>query len=147
MINPCYKHPQALTIEHYIKSGKRKDGTQAYKCKYCVKELHRSHYERNKEKVLSKCAEYRTENPEKLAITKRNSYLKNKEKWAEAERFRRLKFDRASRSTLDDRYMKKLLCMGTDLARGDIPDELAEIKRYVVSLNRLIKRIKKNAVD
>jgi len=72
----CRKHG-ALFIQDVIKGGKsRWTGEQRYKCRKCMSEVHKDYYERKKDYVLLKHAEYRKLNPEKIKETR----LKYKEK-------------------------------------------------------------------
>lgn len=72
----CKKHG-ALFLKDVIKGGKsRWTGEQRYKCRACMKDTHRNYYERRKDYVLAKHAEYRKENPEKVKETKAKSWRK-----------------------------------------------------------------------
>src|SRR3990167_3054168 len=75
-IKKCMKHGN-LFLPDVIKSGiNRWTGGQAYKCRHCMKDFHKKHYENNREKVLSACEKYKKENPEKYRETKNKSKRK-----------------------------------------------------------------------
>lgn len=59
-----------------IKAGHNKIGEQRYKCKLCMQQLHKRHYDNNKQKVLAKQKEYRLANPEKVKESKIKSRRK-----------------------------------------------------------------------
>jgi hypothetical protein len=61
----CKKHG-SLFRENVIQAGKNKSGSPQFKCKQCQHTMHSNYYEKNKEKVLKKCANYRHNNPEKV---------------------------------------------------------------------------------
>ncbi len=51
VIKSCKTHGD-LILDQCIKARINKDGSQAYRCKLCMQELHRKHYEKHKDKVL-----------------------------------------------------------------------------------------------
>ena len=71
----CVKHGN-LYIKDVIKSGKNRTGEQRYKCRECMKDIHRNHYINNKEDILRKQAEYRNLNKERRKIIKAKSWRK-----------------------------------------------------------------------
>jgi len=60
IIKTCKKHGD-LTQNQIIKSGIT-HGNQRYKCKLCMKEVHRNNYIKNKEKINEKTSEYKRNN-------------------------------------------------------------------------------------
>lgn len=70
----CKKHGSLFLID-VIRSGQRR-GMQQYKCRQCMQDLHRDHYQRNKENILKKQAEYRINNLEKVKEIKNKSRKK-----------------------------------------------------------------------
>lgn len=73
----CERHGERLLMQ-CIKAGTKRDGTPRYKCKKCMKIMHKEHYSKNKEKVLEKCATYRKKNPEKRRLLRQKYYMENK---------------------------------------------------------------------
>lgn len=57
-LEKCKKHGE-LKIVDCVKSGKRPDGTQKYKCRKCQRDMQHSHYRSNREKILRNHSEYR----------------------------------------------------------------------------------------
>lgn len=81
----CRLHGK-LFKDDIIKGGKsRWTGDQRYKCKRCMRDLHRDYYLRKKEYVSNKCADYRKTNPEKVKETKKKSKEKCNGKNSEHE--------------------------------------------------------------
>ena len=67
----CITHGQ-LFADKVIKAGKSKwTGIQQYKCRECMSNAHRNHYEKNKENVLIKTKNYRINNPKKIKEIRR----------------------------------------------------------------------------
>lgn len=63
IIKTCKKHGD-LTIENLIKSGINNE-IQQYKCKSCMKEIHRKNYEKNREKINARTSAYKKLHREK----------------------------------------------------------------------------------
>lgn len=152
-LKTCSKHGK-LFREQVIKAGKSHSGKPAWKCKECMKDMHKKHYELNKAKVLAQHAIYRKENPEKVAQTKRNWCDKNKEKYLRMsrERYKRWEMNNpekanvASRNAkkkavkvLADSYVKKSLVRHTGLSTKDLPNNLVQAQRAIMMLNRGLK--------
>lgn len=77
IIKTCKKHGD-LTLDGLIKSGKNKDGTQRFRCKKCMKEIHHANYLKNKEHIITKSEEYKKNNPDKVKQWRKNDYEKFK---------------------------------------------------------------------
>ncbi len=76
----CPKHG-SLFILDVIKSGmSRINGEQQYKCRKCMRDMHKAHYENNKEEVLKKQSIYRANNPEKVKEIRNKSWRKSNDK-------------------------------------------------------------------
>lgn len=153
-IKKCIHHGK-LYIKDIIKSGISKSGAQQYKCKHCMQEMHKKHYELNKLKIRLTHQKYRAENKEKVKETKRKSRLKNIEKEQERSRERwqkymlenpslarerNRKYKRKMVRELTDTYIKKSLTDGTMLRYQDVPESLINAKRAVFMLRRGIKK-------
>lgn len=153
-IKKCSKHGN-LYADDVIKAGKsRWTGEQKFKCKKCMKELHKKHYELNKIKVLSKHAKYRADNRAKIIIKHREDRQKNRIKYMSdnqrADAYFRHKFegqmlnkkykDAKEVENLTDGYIRRKIKYQTGLKKEDIPDVLIEAKRAVLLLRRGIKK-------
>jgi len=153
IIKICKKHGD-LTLEKMIKSGVT-HGKQRYKCKACMKEVHRHNYEKNKEKIKLAHELYKAKDPIKYQemknISKRKAYAANADKYRarrrESEKKNpQLKRDRNKKykdkivGELSDIYVRKKLCENSGLSRKDIPQELVEFKRIVMRMKREIRK-------
>lgn len=159
IIKTCKTHGE-LTQDKCIKSGASKKGTQLYRCKLCMQEMHRTHYLKNKEKLLQRSSEYRAANPEKVKESKqkhakklwqsnkdnpqfREQHRANARKWrqdnATAERARDRRYSKRVVTELADPYIRDKLKRGTTLKNEDLPQELIELKRTVMLTKRLIR--------
>lgn len=76
----CTRCKESKSFDHFTKDKNSKDGHAKY-CRPCRKEMKRKYYLRNKDKVLTKCKEYRKANPEKVAATKRRCYEAKKDEY------------------------------------------------------------------
>jgi hypothetical protein len=137
-LKKCVHHGD-LYQEDVIKSGKKKNGDQIYKCKHCMADFHKSHYELNKIKVKMAQAVYRENNKEKYLEIKRKSFKKHGHKYLEKNNERRKLFDRKATPELGDRYIKKLLVKNTNLSWKDLPPSLIECKKVLMQFKRKIK--------
>lgn len=150
----CAKHGNCFK-EDVIKSGKSQwTGEQKYKCRNCMKDLHKTHYELHKTEILIKNQKRRKENPEKVRLQKLNSRLKKQltESKKSRERFdrwekrnpekvaeRNRKFRIQSSRELNDSYVKQSIIKRTGLKSADIPQGLIEAKRAILTLRRKVK--------
>lgn len=95
----------------YMMEKRRKLGIMPFKYKY------------GKKIIMKKYAIiYRKINKNKIAIKRKKYYEINKEKILES-----------------DYYIKTLITNGTNLTKSDIPQELVDLKRAIIKLNRLTK--------
>ncbi len=151
-LKTCHTHGK-LYQEDVIKSGKSRDGSQQWKCKKCMKEIHKKNYELNKLTISEKHKKYRTENKEQVKKIKRESWLKHREKYLKRENERRLRFkklnpelykqnDRKRVDELSDSYVKKIIVNRTSLKNADVPQPLVECMRVIIQLKRKIKKEK-----
>lgn len=149
IIKVCRKHGQ-LTLNDVNKHGKLKDGSLSFKCKKCMKELHAQHYQTNRDKVLKKNKHYRQANPERVAQTKHNSWVKHKERNLQRDNLRRLLFkqnnpekyrerDLRRVHDLETSYVAKLIMNRSNIVRADISDDLIECVRALTLFKRLLK--------
>lgn len=156
MLAKTCKHHGQLNQEDIIKSGVS-NGKQQYKCKLCMKVLHRKNYEKNKDSILKKAreykkntfgwrkkasaydAKYRAQNPEKRKISDAKYRSKNLQKRRSQQSQRRKKEVEA----LADSYVKGKICRGTNLVASDIPQSLVEFKRALMKMNIKIRQIKR----
>ncbi len=151
----CKKHGKCYS-DDVIKKGKsRWTGEQGYRCRKCMKELHKAHYELNKTEVLLKNQKRRKADPEKVRLQKLNSRLKKQsvesqktrerfERWEKrnpqdaAERNRKFKIQ--SVRELNDSYVKQSIVKRSNLKSADIPQNLIEAKRAILFLKRRVKK-------
>lgn len=69
-----------IYLKDAIKGGiSRWTGSQRYKCRACMQETHRDYYERKKEYVLKKCADYRANNSDIVKDKKRKYWRKKRD--------------------------------------------------------------------
>ena len=150
----CRKHGQ-LTSKMV---NKRTDnGREGYRCKQCLHNLQKRHWQQNKEKVKLKQAARKAANPEMVKEIKRKSAIKHAEKRNEYNRITRIR-DKAenpekcrreenirkqrSRDTLSDGYIRKLIKKKTKGAMPEISSEVIELKRKQVMIARMNKQRK-----
>ena len=159
IIKTCKKHGN-LTRDKCIKAKVNKNGTQGYRCKLCMQELHKKHYQANKDKVLEYQREYRAKNAEKIKESKqkyakklweenkdnpefREKHRQRDREWrkrnASAERARDKRYSARIISELGDSYVRDKLKKGTNLKSQDIPPELIDFKRTIMLTKRLIR--------
>ncbi len=133
-------------------------GKQKYRCKMCMKVLRDNNYTKNKEKILAKHQQYRSENPEKYLDSRKKSYAKNKKKWQEAKKetkwwrtedktiksIRQKRFKHNAVKELKDVYVKQMLCRDLSVSAKDIPQPLVELKKSTMALKREIRKRKVN---
>jgi hypothetical protein len=149
----CKKHGD-LDVTKIIRSGKNKNGTQRYKCKACMKELHAEHYRKNKEKVNAAHEAYKAKDPEKYREAKNRSKRENHWKYKEKNAARSKKYEaerpwlkiaRQKRhkdklvSNLSDQYIRQNLVRGTSLRQADIPQDLVTVKKIILQIKRKLK--------
>jgi hypothetical protein len=149
----CIRHGD-LYQPDVIKSGKHPNGEQNYKCRWCMKVMHKKHYELNKAKVLAAHTDYRKRKPEKIKEMRKiykeknkdDELRKTKERWAKweqkfpkAAKRRNQRFKEKSVETLNDSYIKQSLQRSTGLKSENIPITLIEAKRAVMMLKRGVK--------
>jgi hypothetical protein len=133
------------------------NGGNTFRCKKCRKISHIKHYETHKHEVKLKHKEYRDNNKEKVAASKRESWLRHKHKYLEKrqlhyrehyyhnyekERLRDNLRKTFQRQTLGDYYVKARLQKQTGISAKEIPDYLVELKRVSLTLRRSIKHKK-----
>lgn len=147
----CSKHGN-LKMEHLIKAGKNKSGKQQYKCKPCLKEFQRNHYQLNKLAYAVKTKEWRANNIERKKELDRKYRQEHRDHLRERNRITnkiyRIKHKHAlaakskmhkgkARRALADPYIRRLLCEGTGLRAVDITPELIELKRTTLQIKKL----------
>ena len=85
----CGRHGD-LFKDDLIKSGVKRNGEQQYKCKKCMADYHKQHYELNKLSVKLKHQKYRTENREKVKESKKRSANKQLQKYLDMVDLRKI---------------------------------------------------------
>ena len=134
----CSSHG-ALYKDDVIKAGVTY-GKQRYKCRECMKELHKNHYELNKLKVQLKHKEYKEKDIEKWRNIKKESFKRNKHKYVERQKISHANLSKKQAKELADRYIKRQLARSANLSHKDIPQEMIDCKRVLMQLKRGIKR-------
>jgi hypothetical protein len=152
-IKKCAYHGK-LYEEDVVKAGKTKAGTTKYRCKKCLSDSHKKHYELHRLNIRLKQQQYKNENREKVKEIKRKWRLdnieteraKSRERWRKfsaenhkLEKERNAKAKRKMSRQLTDNYMKKLLTHRTNLKYKDIPQSLIEAKRATMKIKRAIQ--------
>lgn len=128
-----------LTKKDVVKKGRL--DTIEYRCNLCYKEIKRKYYEKNKEKVLQKNAEYRKADPAKRAAQKIKSALNNpysRKKYVEKD----YEYWKKSKENLTDMYVKRLICKRSGLKHADIPQNLIDFVRDAKMFKEKIKEIR-----
>jgi len=153
-LKKCAKHGN-LYRDDVIKSGKsRWTGEVQWKCRQCMKEMHKKHYELHKVKVKLKHADYRDKNRNKLAITKRLSRDRNRLKYMrsttiadsafrhtmEMQKAKKMTRDKIEVDNLTDKYVTRKIIYKSGLKPEDVPQELIEAKRAILLLKRGIRK-------
>lgn len=153
-LKTCHKHGK-LYKDDVIKSGKSQwTGDQKWKCKQCMKEMHKRNYELNKLKINLKAKNYRAKNPEKvrsikLASRRKKQDIENEksrarwEKWEKENpgkvREMNARVKKSGRAELTDSYVKQGIVKRTGLKHHEIPQELVDAKRAIMMLKRQVK--------
>lgn len=153
-LKTCHKHGK-LYQDDLIKSGKsRWTDEQQWKCKQCMKDMHKRNYELNKLKINLKSKHYRTKNPEKVRAIKLVSRRKkqdienqkSRERWEKWEKRNPGKVQEMNRKVkkiahaeLNDSYIKQNIVKRTGLKHDEIPQLLVDAKRAVMMLKRQVK--------
>jgi hypothetical protein len=127
----CKKHGP-LTQDNLIKKGKNKSGSQAYRCKFCMRDLHKKYYIKNKEKIDEKNRLYRKKNKEQMREMRREHYHATKKLNSSNKRKLDKKVNKKQVENLSDRYVKHLLSKNKKLKYGEVTQQLIEEKRKVL---------------
>lgn len=150
------KYHGACSIEQVIKCRKDKDGNQKYRCKACMKIMHKNHYQKNKEKVREHVANYRKENILKVRETRNRSKKKHREKNREKNKKRAAEYRIAHKEQvkardkryrhnsireITDAYIRRLYFRGKQ--EYEILKELADLFRISLLLKRE-RKVKKH---
>ncbi len=153
VVKICKMHGE-LDFSKVIKAKVTVKGEQRYRCKLCMQELHKPHYEKNREKVLTAHATYRNQDPKKYQeiknASKRKMYALHLDKYRkdrderekrnpEKKKLRQQRYKNKSVESLSDAYIKQNLVRETNLKFADVPQELVETKRASMQFKRLIK--------
>jgi hypothetical protein len=155
----CTHHGDRF-LENVIKSGVDKtNGKQRFKCKECMKRIHAENYKKNKTKILAAHNRYKEQDPEKYRemknASKRKCWALNKEKYIKKsldydkknpnkKRLRQRRFKNKAVKELADVYVKNQIVRDTRLKWADIPQEMVDIKKGIMTIKRLVKYEKIN---
>lgn len=132
----CIHHGE-LNQHQVIKKSTLKDGSFAYRCRQCMRDMQVKHYIENKTNILIKQAEYRKNNRERVLQHKRE--VRKGKPITDKDRMYKKRYERKNIDNLGDRYIKKLLVKRTKLSMKDIPQSLVDCVRAIKSLKRQIK--------
>jgi len=156
IVKTCKNHGD-LTLDHLIRSGLQKNGSISYRCKLCMKDIHKNNYEKNKIKIRERHRKYREENYHHYREISNKSAKKNRDLNPEKEknrkelyrknnkekiRKRQINFKNKAVKELRDVYIKQRLTERSILKHSDIPRVLLEAKRASLLLHRELKRRK-----
>lgn len=142
IVRICKEHGP-LKIDDMIKSGVQR-GKQMYKCRQCVKQIHRKNYEAKKDAILKRCHEYRIANREKVLEMKRISNKKSYHVYKAKPSYResQIRHGKKRVAELYDAYIAHMIVKNSSLRRRDIPPEMISAKREVLRMSRKLKSIK-----
>lgn len=158
VVKVCKHHGPLLASQanFYLEKG-----SPRFRCKACLADSHRKHYERHKETVLAHQKAYRKEFPDRIRHIKYRSWLKHKHKHVEKHRANRARYDARHRELerLRDRTRKRRYCQelteayvrekmrkSSKLSAKDIPLCVVQCQRALLLLKRAIKN-RKNKND
>ncbi len=141
IIHVC-KYHGPLTADNFIKKGKNKSGTQAYRCKLCMEALHAKHYIENKEKIDEKNRLYRKKNKQKIREMRNDYYEAAKELFIRRKRIKANEINKQQVIDLSDRYVKDLLTKHGKFKPNQITPSLIEEKRNILIEKRQRKEQK-----
>lgn len=139
IIHICRNHG-LLEPDNFIKKGKNTSGSQAYRCKLCMKEAHAKNYLKNKEKIDEKNRLYRLRNKEKIREMRLAYYHATKDLDIKNKRRKDRQINKKHVDNLSDRYVKDLLTKHNKFKPEEVTPELIESKRYEL----IEKRQKRN---
>lgn len=102
-----------------------------------IKAVNKYYYDNNKEKIKTTKKTYYNKNKNKINARSINWNKSNKQKRQQTV----LKHDKTSIKNLTDRYIKTQLKKRTNLKSEEIPNELIDLKREKIRLQRLINEL------
>ncbi len=151
----CPTHGELLLSNgSLIKKGFYK-GRQTYRCKLCMKEIHKNNYLKNKEKINAAHAVYRNSDIEKFRKMRNDSAKRCRPKYTEYNTKRKLAYDKAhpeQKKTrnkrhkdravegLFDWYVKRNIIADKPFKNKDVTPEMVEMIRIAMDMKRKIKR-------
>lgn len=141
MITHICKIHGALEPDNFIKKGKNTSGSQAYRCKLCMKALHAKNYLKNKDKIDEKNRLYRQKNREQIREMNRSYYHATKTFNEKNKRMRDRKVCEKQIKNLSDRYIKQLLTKHGKFTSDQVTSSLIESKRKELIQRRQSKNI------
>lgn len=132
-----------MKLENFIKKGKHASGNQAYRCKFCMKDLHAKNYLKNKDKIDEKNRLYRQKNREQIREASKEYYHAKKDLNEKNKRRRDKRLNKKQVENLSDRYIKDLLTRHGKFKSDQITPSLIIEKRN----NLIEKRQRKEQKD
>ena len=156
----CSKCGRELGFDEFYKK-KDKHGVTS-KCKVCTKEYNEEYRKKNKERMKENDSKYYKENKEKIKERHSKYYKENKEKikeyrkknkerikerhkkYREENKERIKEYKRNSKLQLNDPLIKQYLGFNNS---QDVPQEVIEIKRLTIKLQRRLRHEKQTNVN
>ena len=92
----CYKCKRTLSRESFIRNRSKKDGL-ATECRECAAEMKRCQYQRNKQKVIDRAAQWKRDNPEKIKVSGkryRERHIERIKAYREGRKEERARYDK-----------------------------------------------------
>jgi hypothetical protein len=124
------------------KQAAKKRATPAYAKR--MKELQRAYALKNKDKIRAYAVKWCEQNPEKLKRAQEKQNLQRRTDPEYKEKVRQYYYAHMKKKRLDaDYYFKARVAEGTRLKTSEIPQELIEVKKAHILLQREIKKKEK----
>lgn len=143
IVHVC-KYHGPLESENFIKKGKHTSGNQAYRCRFCMRDIHAKNYLKNKEIINEKNRLWRQKNKELMREARTEYYHATKNLYPnqKCKRKRDVKLNKKQVENLSDRYIKQLLTKHGKYKVAQITPSLIEEKRKMVIEKRQRKEQK-----
>jgi hypothetical protein len=123
------------------KQAAKKRATPVYAKR--MKELQRAYAVKNKDKRSAYAVKWREQNPEKIKRAQEKQNLRRRTDSEHKEKVRQYYYAHTKKKRLDaDYYFKSRAAYGTRLKTSEIPQELIEVKRAHILLQREIRKLK-----
>lgn len=124
-------------------------------CNKCRDIYYKKYSSTNRDKLYARQREWVKNNPDNCKITRKRSYIKNRQKRIDLSirlnktptaKARKKEYVKKERSELKGSYIKKILIGKRNISSSSITKELIDTKRALLSIKRIIKD-EKNATQ